>query len=143
MVCAAGSMPGDLHKLWRTRDPKGYHVEYGYSCMGYEIAGGLGVKMAAPDREVFVMVGDGSYLMMAQEIVTAVQEGIKLVVVLVQNHGFASIGEPCPSPSARNGSARAIAIAPARSEPAGGWTATSCRPTWPPTPRASAPTSCA
>ncbi len=93
VVCAAGSMPGDLHKLWRTRDPKGYHVEYGYSCMGYEIAGGLGVKLAAPDREVFVMVGDGSYLMMAQELVTAVQEGVKLVVVLVQNHGFASIGD--------------------------------------------------
>ncbi len=92
VVCAAGSMPGDLHKLWRTRDPKGYHVEYGYSCMGYEIAGGLGVKLAAPDREVFVLVGDGSYLMMAQELVTAVQEGVKLVVVLVQNHGFASIG---------------------------------------------------
>ncbi|MGD0594633.1 MAG: 3D-(3,5/4)-trihydroxycyclohexane-1,2-dione acylhydrolase (decyclizing) [Acidimicrobiales bacterium] len=92
VVCAAGSMPGDLHKLWRTRDPKGYHVEYGYSCMGYEIAGGLGVKMAAPDREVFVLVGDGSYLMMAQELVTAVQEGIKLTVVLVENHGFASIG---------------------------------------------------
>ncbi|MFL6099530.1 MAG: 3D-(3,5/4)-trihydroxycyclohexane-1,2-dione acylhydrolase (decyclizing) [Actinomycetales bacterium] len=92
VVCAAGSMPGDLHKLWRTRDPKGYHVEYGYSCMGYEIAGGLGVKLAAPEREVFVMVGDGSYLMMAQELVTAVQEGLKLVVVLVQNHGFASIG---------------------------------------------------
>jgi 3D-(3,5/4)-trihydroxycyclohexane-1,2-dione acylhydrolase (decyclizing) len=92
VVGAAGSMPGDLHKLWRTRDPKGYHVEYGYSCMGYEIAGGLGVKMAAPDREVYVLVGDGSYLMMAQELVTAVQEGIKLTVVLVQNHGYASIG---------------------------------------------------
>jgi 3D-(3,5/4)-trihydroxycyclohexane-1,2-dione acylhydrolase (decyclizing) len=92
VVCAAGSMPGDLHKLWRTRDRKGYHVEYGYSCMGYEIAGGLGVKMAAPEREVVVLVGDGSYLMMAQEIVTAVQEHIKLTVVLVQNHGFASIG---------------------------------------------------
>jgi len=92
VVCAAGSMPGDLHKMWRTSDAKGYQVEYGYSCMGYEIAGGLGVKMAAPDREVIVMVGDGSYLMMAQELVTAVQEGIKLVVVLVQNHGFASIG---------------------------------------------------
>ena len=76
VVCAAGSMPGDLHKLWRTRDPKGYHVEYGYSCMGYEIAGGLGVKLAAPDRDVYVMVGDGSFLMMAQEIVTAVQEGV-------------------------------------------------------------------
>jgi len=92
VVCAAGSMPGELHRLWRTRDPKGYHVEYGYSCMGYEIAGGLGVKLAAPDREVFVLVGDGSYLMMAQELVTAVQEGVKLNVVLVQNHGFASIG---------------------------------------------------
>jgi 3D-(3,5/4)-trihydroxycyclohexane-1,2-dione acylhydrolase (decyclizing) len=92
VVCAAGSMPGDLHKLWRTRDPKGYHVEYGYSCMGYEIAGGLGAKMADPDREVFVMVGDGSYLMMAQEIVTAVSEGVKLTIVVVQNHGFASIG---------------------------------------------------
>ena len=92
VVCAAGSMPGDLHKLWRTRDPKGYHVEYGYSCMGYEIAGGLGVKMAAPDREVYVLVGDGSYLMMAQELVTAVQEDLKVIVVLVENHGFASIG---------------------------------------------------
>ena len=92
VVCAAGSMPGDLHKLWRTRDPKGYHVEYGFSCMGYEIAGGLGVKLAAPDREVYVMVGDGSFLMMAQEIVTAVQEDVKLTIVLVQNHGFASIG---------------------------------------------------
>ena len=96
VVCAAGSMPGDLHKLWRTRDRKGYHVEYGYSCMGYEIAGGLGVKMAVldtdEDRDVFVMVGDGSYLMMNTELVTAVQEGVKIIVVLVQNHGFASIG---------------------------------------------------
>jgi 3D-(3,5/4)-trihydroxycyclohexane-1,2-dione acylhydrolase (decyclizing) len=92
VLTAAGSMPGDLHKLWRTRDPAGYHVEYGYSCMGYEIAGGLGARMAAPDREVFVLVGDGSYLMMASELVTAVQEGIKLVVVCVDNHGFASIG---------------------------------------------------
>jgi 3D-(3,5/4)-trihydroxycyclohexane-1,2-dione acylhydrolase (decyclizing) len=92
VVCAAGSMPGDLHKLWRTRDPKGYHVEYGYSTMGYEIAGGLGVKLAAPDRDVYVMVGDGSFLMMAQEIVTAVQEGVDLRIVLVQNRGFASIG---------------------------------------------------
>jgi 3D-(3,5/4)-trihydroxycyclohexane-1,2-dione acylhydrolase (decyclizing) len=97
VVCAAGSMPGDLHKLWRAAGPKQYHVEYGYSCMGYEIAGGLGVRLAqldgeAPDGEVFVLVGDGSYLMMAQEIVTAVAEGVKLIVVLVQNHGFASIG---------------------------------------------------
>jgi 3D-(3,5/4)-trihydroxycyclohexane-1,2-dione acylhydrolase (decyclizing) len=94
VVCAAGSMPGDLHKLWRTTDPdgKGYHVEYGYSCMGYEIPGGMGVKLAAPDREVFVMVGDGSYLMLPGELPTAVAEGIKIVVVLVQNHGYASIG---------------------------------------------------
>jgi 3D-(3,5/4)-trihydroxycyclohexane-1,2-dione acylhydrolase (decyclizing) len=92
VVCAAGSLPGDLHKLWRTRDPKGYHVEYGYSTMGYEIAGGLGVKLADPSREVYVMVGDGSYLMMAQEIVTSIQERAKLTVVLVDNEGFASIG---------------------------------------------------
>jgi len=92
VVCAAGSMPGELHKLWRARDPKGYQVEYGYSCMGYEIAGALGVKLAARDREVFSLVGDGSYLMMSSEIVTAVQEGIKLVIVLVDNHGFNSIG---------------------------------------------------
>ncbi|GAA2778284.1 3D-(3,5/4)-trihydroxycyclohexane-1,2-dione acylhydrolase (decyclizing) [Mycolicibacterium pallens] len=92
VVCAAGSMPGDLHKLWRTRDRKGYHVEYGYSCMGYEIAGGIGVRMADDDRDVFIMVGDGSYLMMATELVTAVQEGVKVIPVLVQNHGFASIG---------------------------------------------------
>lgn len=92
VVCAAGSLPGDLHKLWRTRDPKGYHLEYGYSTMGYEIAGGLGVKMADPSREVFVMVGDGSYLMMAQEIHTAVQEGSKLNVVVLDSHGFKSIG---------------------------------------------------
>jgi len=100
VVCAAGSLPGDLHKLWRVRDPKGYHLEYGYSCMGYEIAGGLGVKMAAPDREVYVMVGDGSYLMMAQEIHTAIQEGFKLNIVLLDNHGFGSIGalsESCGS----------------------------------------------
>src|SRR5216683_5457186 len=92
MVCAAGSLPGDLHKLWRTRDPKGYHMEYGYSCMGYEVAGGLGIKMAAPEREVYVMVGDGSWLMMSSELVTAVQEGIKLTIVLLDNHGFQSIG---------------------------------------------------
>jgi 3D-(3,5/4)-trihydroxycyclohexane-1,2-dione acylhydrolase (decyclizing) len=92
VVCAAGSLPGDLHKLWRTRDPKGYHLEYGYSCMGYEISGGLGVKMAAPDREVYVMVGDGSYLMMAQEIVTSLQEGYKLNIIVLDNNGFSSIG---------------------------------------------------
>ncbi len=92
VVCAAGSLPGDLHKLWRTRDPKSYHLEYGYSCMGYEIAGGLGIKMADPEREVYVLVGDGSYLMMAQEIVTSVQEGFKLNIVVLDNHGFSSIG---------------------------------------------------
>jgi 3D-(3,5/4)-trihydroxycyclohexane-1,2-dione acylhydrolase (decyclizing) len=92
VVCAAGSMPGELHKLWQVTDPNGYHVEYGYSCMGYEIAGGLGVKLAAPDRDVYVLVGDGSYLMMAQEIVTSIQENAKLTIVLVDNHGFNSIG---------------------------------------------------
>ena len=92
IVCAAGSLPGDLHKLWRIRDTKGYHLEYGYSCMGYEIAGGLGVRLAAPDRDVFVLVGDGSYLMMAHELVTAIQEGLKVTVVLFDNHGFSSIG---------------------------------------------------
>jgi 3D-(3,5/4)-trihydroxycyclohexane-1,2-dione acylhydrolase (decyclizing) len=92
VVQAAGSLPGDLQMLWRAKDSKQYHVEYAYSCMGYEIAGALGVKMAAPDREVFALVGDGSYLMMASEIVTAVSEGIKLNIVIVQNHGFASIG---------------------------------------------------
>jgi 3D-(3,5/4)-trihydroxycyclohexane-1,2-dione acylhydrolase (decyclizing) len=92
VVQAAGSLPGDLHKLWRVRDPLGYHVEYAFSCMGYEIAGGLGVRRAAPDRDVLVLVGDGSYLMLHTELVTAVAEGLKLVVVLVQNHGYASIG---------------------------------------------------
>ena len=92
IVAAAGSLPGDLHKLWRARDPKGYHLEYGYSCMGYEIAGGLGVKLAAPERDVYVLMGDGSYLMMAQEIVTAIQEHVKLTIVLFDNQGFASIG---------------------------------------------------
>ena len=92
VVCAAGSLPGDLHKLWRARDSKGYHVEYGYSCMGYEIAGGLGVKMADPSREVYVMAGDGSYLMMSSEIVTSIQEGYKLTILVLDNHGFSSIG---------------------------------------------------
>ncbi len=92
VVCAAGSMPGDLHKLWRARDRKQYHVEYGYSCMGYEIAGALGVKLSDPAREVYALVGDGSYLMLSEAIVTSLQERAKLVVVLVDNHGFASIG---------------------------------------------------
>ncbi|WP_456284598.1 3D-(3,5/4)-trihydroxycyclohexane-1,2-dione acylhydrolase (decyclizing) [Microbacterium sp. JZ101] len=96
VVQAAGSLPGDLHKLWRVRDPLGYHVEYAFSCMGYEIAGGIGVKRGAvadgSDRDVIVMVGDGSYLMLNTELVTAVAEGIKIIVVLIQNHGYASIG---------------------------------------------------
>ncbi|HEV2134906.1 MAG TPA: 3D-(3,5/4)-trihydroxycyclohexane-1,2-dione acylhydrolase (decyclizing) [Terracidiphilus sp.] len=92
LVSAAGSHPGDLHKLWRTHAPNGYHMEYGYSCMGYEIAGAIGAKMADPSREVYAFVGDGTYLLMPSEIVTAVQEGIKIVIVLVDNGGFASIG---------------------------------------------------
>jgi len=92
MVCAAGSLPGDLHKLWRSRHPKNYHMEYGYSCMGYEIAGGVGAKMAAPERDVYVMVGDGSYLMLANEIVTSIQEGKKLIIVLLDSQGYNSIG---------------------------------------------------
>jgi 3D-(3,5/4)-trihydroxycyclohexane-1,2-dione acylhydrolase (decyclizing) len=92
VLCAAGSLPGDLHKLWRTRRPGGYHLEYGYSCMGYEIAGGLGAKMADPSRDVWVMVGDGSFLMMASEIATSVQERYKLNLVVLDNHGFSSIG---------------------------------------------------
>ncbi len=92
MVNAAGSMPGDLHKLWRARHPKNFHMEYGYSCMGYEIAGGLGAKMAAPERDVYVIVGDGSYLMLSSELVTSIQEGYKLIIILLDNHGFKSIG---------------------------------------------------
>ncbi|MCK0146162.1 3D-(3,5/4)-trihydroxycyclohexane-1,2-dione acylhydrolase (decyclizing) [Arenibacter sp. F26102] len=92
VLCAAGSLPGDLHKLWRTRNPKGFHLEYGYSCMGYEIAGGLGAKMARPESEIYVMVGDGSYLMMSQEIVTSIQEKQKLTIVLLNNDGYSSIG---------------------------------------------------
>jgi 3D-(3,5/4)-trihydroxycyclohexane-1,2-dione acylhydrolase (decyclizing) len=92
VLCAAGSMPGDLHKLWRVRDRKGYHVEYGYSCMGYEVPASIGVRLADDTRDVFAMVGDGGYLMMPTELVTAVQERIKVIVVLVQNHGFHSIG---------------------------------------------------
>ncbi len=92
VLCAAGSLPGDLHKLWRTSDPKGFHLEYGYSTMGYECAAGIGARMACPDREIFVMVGDGNYLMMNSEIVTAVQEGIKVIIILLNNNGFGSIG---------------------------------------------------
>jgi 3D-(3,5/4)-trihydroxycyclohexane-1,2-dione acylhydrolase (decyclizing) len=92
LLSAAGSHPGDLHKLWRTRTPNGYHMEYGYSCMGYEIPGALGAKLADPSREVYVFLGDGTYLMMPTEIATSVQEGIKVIIVLVDNRGFASIG---------------------------------------------------
>jgi 3D-(3,5/4)-trihydroxycyclohexane-1,2-dione acylhydrolase (decyclizing) len=92
LLSAAGSHPGDLHKLWRTRTPNGYHMEYGYSCMGYEIPGALGAKMADPSREVYVFLGDGTYLMMPTEIVTSIQEGVKIIIVLVDNHGFGSIG---------------------------------------------------
>ena len=91
VVCAAGGMPGELLRLWRPEDPKAYHMEYGFSCMGYEIAGGLGVRLAEPEREVVVMVGDGSYLMMNSEIVTAVGEGLQLTIVLVDNHGYQCI----------------------------------------------------
>jgi 3D-(3,5/4)-trihydroxycyclohexane-1,2-dione acylhydrolase (decyclizing) len=92
VICAAGSLPGDLHKLWRSADPKSFHLEYGYSTMGYEIPAGIGAKMACPDREIYVMVGDGNYLMMNNEIVTAIQEGIKFNIILLNNNGFASIG---------------------------------------------------
>lgn len=92
LLNASGSLPGDIHKLWRTRDPKGFHHEYGYSCMGYEIAGGLGAKMACPDREIYTMIGDGGYLMMSSEIVTSVQEGFKMIIILINNKGFGSIG---------------------------------------------------
>ena len=120
IVGAAGSLPGDLHKLWRAREPNTYHLEYGYSCMGYEIAGGLGVKMADPSRDVYVMLGDGSYLMMAQEIVTSIQEGHKLVILLLDSSGYASIG----------GLSRSIG--------SGGFGTgfdTRCRSIWRPTPR--------
>jgi 3D-(3,5/4)-trihydroxycyclohexane-1,2-dione acylhydrolase (decyclizing) len=102
VVCAAGSLPGDLHKLWRAGQPGSYHLEYGYSTMGYEIAGGLGVKLAAPDREIYVMVGDGSYLMLSSEIATAVQEGLKLTIVLLENHAFQSIDNLSRAGGGRN-----------------------------------------
>ncbi len=92
VINAAGSMPEDLNKLWRARDIQQYHVEYGFSCMGYEIPAAIGARLAAPDREIFTCVGDGTYLMLPTELVTAVQEGIKINVVIVQNHGYASIG---------------------------------------------------
>jgi len=92
LLCAAGSLPGDLHKLWRTHDPKGFHLEYGYSTMGYECAAGIGAKLACPDREIWVMVGDGNYLMMNNEMITSIQEGVKYNIILLNNNGFGSIG---------------------------------------------------
>ena len=91
VVCAAGGLPGELHKLWRATKPEGYHLEYGYSCMGYEIAGGLGAKLALPDRRVVVLVGDGSYLMMNSEIATSIMLGAKLDIVVLDNRGFGCI----------------------------------------------------
>ena len=105
VVCAAGSLPGDLLKMWRPTDPKSYHLEYGFSCMGYEVAGALGAKMADPSREVIVMVGDGSYLMLHTEIVTSLAEGVKLIIVLLDNGGFQCIRglqEGCGSPAFGN-----------------------------------------
>ena len=137
VLCAAGSMPGDLHKLWRVRDRKAYHVEYGYSCMGYEVPASLGIRLADQTRDVFAMVGDGGYLMMPTELVTAVQERIKVIVVLVQNHGFHSIG----SLSEELGSQRFGTSYRYRGE---AWPARRrrrCRSTSRPTPAASASTS--
>ena len=91
VVGAAGGLPGELHKLWRTSRDDGYHLEYGYSCMGYEIAGGLGVKMANPDREVYILVGDGSYLMLHTELLTARQLGFKINLILLDNKGYGCI----------------------------------------------------
>ena len=92
LICAAGSLPGDLHKLWRTKNSKGFHLEYGYSCMGYEIPGGLGAKMADPKREVYVMCGDATYLMLPSDLITTIQEGYKIIMILINNNGYASIG---------------------------------------------------
>ena len=99
VVCAAGGLPGELHKLWRARRPNGYHMEYGFSCMGYEIAGGLGVRMARPEGEVFVMVGDGSYMMLNSELQTAVMLGLKLIVTVLDNQGSAA-STGCRRPAA-------------------------------------------
>ena len=104
-MCAAGGLPGELHKLWRAQDAEAYHLEYGYSCMGYEIAGGLGVKLARPDREVVVLVGDGSYLMMNSEIATSIALGLKLTIVVLDNRGFGCINrlqEACGDESFNN-----------------------------------------
>ncbi|KFF48870.1 3D-(3,5/4)-trihydroxycyclohexane-1,2-dione hydrolase [Gammaproteobacteria bacterium MFB021] len=105
VVCAAGGLPGELHKLWRTRHPRGYHLEYGYSCMGYELAGGVGVKLASPSSEVFVMVGDGAYLMLNSEIATSVALGLKIVAVVLDNRGFGCIHrlqQACGGPGFNN-----------------------------------------
>ena len=136
---AAGSLPGDLHKLWRARDPKQYHLEYGYSCMGYEIAAGLGVRLAAPDREVFVLVGDGSYLMMAQEIATSIQEGVRLIILILDNHGFASIGGLSQAVGCAGFATSYRARDPR--DRAARWRAADRSTSWPTPPR-SAPTPC-
>jgi len=91
VMCAAGTMPGELHKLWKAGRPGSYHMEYGFSCMGYEIAGAIGIKMAEPDRDVICMLGDGSYMMMNSELATAAMMGIKITVVITDNRGFACI----------------------------------------------------
>jgi 3D-(3,5/4)-trihydroxycyclohexane-1,2-dione acylhydrolase (decyclizing) len=105
VVCAAGGLPGELHKLWRADDPDSYHLEYGYSCMGYEIAGGVGVKLAKPERDVIVLVGDGSYLMMNSEIATSVMLDLKLTIVVLDNRGYGCINrlqQSCGSESFNN-----------------------------------------
>ena len=137
VLCAAGSMPGDLHKLWRVRDRKAYHVEYGYSCMGYEIPASIGIRLADETRDVFAMVGDGGYLMMPTELVTAVQERVKVIVVLVQNYGFHSIGSLSESLGSRRFGTRYRM----RDERTAASTVTSSGSTSPPTPAAWAPTS--
>ena len=137
VLCAAGSMPGDLHKLWRVRDRKAYHVEYGYSCMGYEVPGVARHPLADETRDVFAMVGDGGYLMMPTELVIAVQERVKVVVVLVQNHGFHSIG----SLSESLGSQRFGTSYRFRDAADGRLDGSDSRSTSPRTPAASAPTS--
>lgn len=138
VINAAGSLPGDLHKLWRARSRDQYHLEYGYSCMGYEIPAAIGVKLAAPERNVWALVGDGTYLMMPTEIVTAVQEGVAIKVLLLQNHGYASIGGLSEETGGeRYGTAYRYRAAD------GTFSGSRCPSTSPPTPRASACGCCA
>ena len=135
MVAAAGSLPGDLHKVWRAAGPHSYHMEYGYSTMGYEVAGGMGVAMAEPDREVYVMLGDGSYLMLANEIATAYQEGISMTVVILDNHGFRCIRNLSGAAAATTRSTTSACARPRRAASP----ARPCPSTTPPMPPASAP----